>query len=336
MRTKVIIDPKVNVYYASFYIRGLYEKFGRENIVFKSRPFKMINNRLVNLNFIVIKNNIETKFSINFDDSFEIKEECYNWCDVYGNVNTNWNETSIKCRKKLVSLAPSFGIQLWNFTDTIFYAVSNYIKTGFKSNLRKFVGKYKRQYVKRLPFDDYRKKSTVDNYIFHVSTLWPSNEWVMNDEFVNKARANFIDICKSLPEIHFEGGFYYSGKYPLNERYKNMIFNNFLPINKYIEKLQQSTLVFNTPAWLNCNGWKLGEYMALGKAIISTPLFNDIPAPLIHGEHIHFVENDIEQIKSAILLILHDDAYRHKLEKGSRMYWEQYATPVKSLELLGL
>lgn len=104
----------------------------------------------------------------------------------------------------------------------------------------------------------------------------------------------------------------------------------------WMEKTKQSILVFNTPAFWNCHGWKLGEYLALGKAIISVPLFNDMPAPLIHGENIHFVENDENKIKEAIELIINNNEYRLKLEKGALAYWEKYGNIIQSLKLLNL
>ena len=55
--------------------------------------------------------------------------------------------------------------------------------------------------------------------------------------------------------------------------------------------------------------WDLGEYLALGKAIISTPLFNDLPAPLTHGINIHFVENDVDSIKEAVSYIIANPDY---------------------------
>jgi len=335
METKVIIDSKVNVYYASFYIKGLYYLFGEKNIVFKSMPFKETNDEDGNLNFIVFDNKL-TKYSISLDDSYLIKKKCYEWCDVYGSVNANMNETPIEYKNKLVSLAPSFGIKLWSIKNTIYFAISNYIKLNKKTNFKKFIGKYKRQYLLRLPLEMYFHTIPKKNYIFHISTLWQSDEWIDNDEFVNKKRAVFIETCKSIDKIKFEGGFYYSGNFILNERFKKLIFNDFMPISNYILKLHQTILVFNTPAWLNCNGWKLGEYLALGKAIITTSICNDLPSPLLHGINIHFVEDSEEHIKSAILYILNNDDYRIKLETGALNYWNQYCTPIKSLELLGI
>ncbi len=335
MKTKIIIDPLVNIYYASFYIQALMGKFGIHNIIYKSKPFKSIHNRIENFNFIVLRNNKETKFSIQFNDTYEISKDCYNWCDIYGNVNTNWKNTPNEYKEKLISLAPSFGIRLWGFADTIYYAISNSLKRHKLIGIKKFLGKYKRLYKLRLPLENYIPKTPLENYIFHVSTLWQSDEYVKNDEFVNRHRAIFMETCKSISEIKFEGGFYYTGKHSKNQKFKNLIINDYIPAKEYVKKLRQSIVVFNTPAWLNCNGWKLAEYLALGKAIISTPLLNDLPKPLTHGENVHFVKDE-EEIKRAILLIVNDVDYRQNLETGAREYWEQYGKPLKSLELLGI
>lgn len=264
-----------------------------------------------------------------------IDNSCYQWCDIYGKVNTNWEKTPKSDFPKIVSLAPSFGIRIWNLQQTIFYALSNLLKSGNLSESRKFIGKYKRQFSLRLPMEAYNPVHAQDNFIFHVSTLWQNDEYNQNDERVNIPRANFMEVCKLLPEINFEGGFYHSGTHPLNDRFKDLVLHGYMSPKTYLQKTKVSTVVFNTPAYWNCHGWKLGEYLALGKAIISTPLSNALPEPLIHGETIHII-NDRDEMDRAVRLLLHDAAYRHKLEQGARAYYLRNATPEKSIALLGL
>lgn len=336
MNPKVIIDSATDIYYSSFYIHGLMLLYGRNSIFFKSTPFSQLENRLGNLNFILHEGKEEKKYSISLDDTYQIKQDCYSWCDVYGCVNANWNKTPEKYRSKLISLAPSFGIRLWGLERTLYYGLSNYIKLNQWNNFKKHAGRYKRQYLLRLPIENYKVTTPEDNYIFHVSTLWQSDEWVRNDEYVNKLRAIFMDTCKSINEIRFEGGFYHTGNHPLNKSFKHLLIHDFMPINEYLHKIKKSILVFNTPAWLNCNGWKLGEYLALGKAIISTPLENDLPVPLTHGENIHFVSDDPNEIKESIIYICRNRQYREKISKGAFEYYLKYASPTKSLGLLGI
>ncbi len=173
-------------------------------------------------------------------------------------------------------------------------------------------------------------------YVFFLSTLWYNDEWNKNDEGVNGRRAAFIRACKSVEGLDFEGGLVSQGK----ERSSESLFSDCLcrgvSMSEWMEKTKRSLLVFNTPAFWDCHGWKLGEYLAMGKCIVSTKLSNDLPAPLEHGKNIHFVENDKEAMKEAVRFIVCHPEYREKLEQGAKAYWEQYGNPVASLRLLGV
>ena len=55
--------------------------------------------------------------------------------------------------------------------------------------------------------------------------------------------------------------------------------------------------MLNTPGVSGCLGWKLGEYLALGKAIISTPIQRQLLADLEHGTHIHVVDGSEDSMR---------------------------------------
>jgi hypothetical protein len=336
----VIIDPIANVYYAGFYIKALIDRFGKNSIVFSSKPFMTIRNRADNFNFVVFNENYERRYSIHFDDPYQIKPELYEWCDVYGHLNANFAKTPTQYHPKLISLVPSFGVRIWNLPQTIYFSLLNGSKVVGDIDFRKFIGKYRRQWEVRLPLDSYdmssKSKDELEKYIFHLSTLWYSNAENKNDENVNRVRANFIRACRSINGVNFEGGFSKTKRSTMNQEFTPLIYSEFIPFSLYLEKIKQSTLVFNTPAFWNCHGWKLGEFLCLGKAIISTQLYNDLPSPLIHGEHIHYVADDEKSIKEGIMQLINDDKYRRRLEVGARQYWEKFGTPSSSLDLLGL
>jgi len=333
---QITLDPLTNVYYASFYMQGLIDIFGASNINYRNAPFLSLKSRTYAFNFVIVKKGIETRITIDFEDFDTIDLSCYHWCDVYGKVNTHWAKTPNADYPKIVSLAPGFGIRLWNWKETAYHAMFNLIKSKNYRNARKFLGKYKRQRVLRLPISAYTPEPAKDHYIFHVSTLWQNDAYNQNDEKVNAPRANFMEACKAMPEIEFEGGFYFTQQHPLNPRFKELAFHHYLSPAIYLQKTKESCVVFNTPAFWNCHGWKLGEYLALGKAIISTPLSNDLPEPLVHGENIHFISNDKKEMEDAIRLLVEDKTYRNKLEQGARAYYLRNATPAMSLALLGI
>lgn len=336
---KAIIDPRDNILYKSFYIYALQNVFGKRNVSFGSKPFSTLSDysrSTWSIRFITIEDDVITKYCISCNDSYRIIEELYDWCDVYGSVNSNFTKTPSKYHKKLISLCPSFGINIYSFPELIFQTLRT-LSSINPSYIKKHLGKYKRLYFNRPKYSDYVIPSIPvrDNYVFFCSTLWYNDEWNHNDDGVNARRANFIRACHESKQITFEGGFVFSKERSSIELFSDCLCQPY-SMRNWMENTKQSVCVFNTPAFWDCHGWKLGEYLALGKAIISTELSNDLPAPLVHGENIHFVGNSIEEMKEAVEYINSRPSYRAKLENGARQYWERYGAPEKSLELLGI
>ena len=337
---KVIVDNADDILYKSFYVYGLRELFGQKSVVFSSRPFAELTKRARNtksMRFLLQGPEAIQRYAISCNDSYEIDEELYNWCDVYGSVNANFSKTSEKYHEKLVSLCPSFGVRCWNTPQTIFHALWDWPSS--ESSMKKFFGKHKRL-LSRQAYLDYLAKDyergVDDNYVFFLSTLWYSDEWNKNDEGVNARRADFIRVCKQLDDVVFEGGLVSQGKNRSSEALFADCLSPSVSMQEWMEKTKRSALVFNTPAFWDCHGWKLGEYLAMGKCIVSTPLSNDLPEALEHGKNIHYVENDQDAMREAVRYIIKNPEYRMKLEQGARAYWEKFGSPIASLRLLGI
>lgn len=333
---KVIVDHIYgNLLYESYYIYGLSCMVGRENVMFSSEPFMALSECKGRMGVFLFMAKGK-RFAISYNDSYEIIEPIYDWCDVYGSVNANFSKTPEKFHDKLVSLCPSFGIQCWNYPTAFLHVAKDLFK--IEGSVRKYIGKYKRmlQRPKYQSYVSYNPSFIDNNYIFFLSTLWYSDEWNKNDEGVNARRANFIRACKELTGVIFEGGLVSQGKDRSSEDLFADCLSEGKPMKEWMEKTKRSALVFNTPAFWDCHGWKLGEYLAMGKCIVSTRLSNDLPVPLEHGKNIHFVEDDMVSITEVVQYIVKHREYRTKLENGARDYWNLYGSPVASLRLLGV
>lgn len=340
MRLQAKINPLNHIAYSSFYIYALRKVLGREAVHFDAKPFQVLSSQSQQsrgLLFTICQAGLpDKKFFICGNDSYQIEEEIYSWCDVYASVNANFKKTP--GRTKLVSLVPSFGIKVWNKGGTFLAALSNaidYLRYAHNNKVKTFLGNYRRL-LNRPYYTDLAPGTSKSNYVFFCSTLWYSDEYNQNDRNLNARRARFIRACKEMESIQFEGGFVIQPGRSSSDLFVDCLSKVSYPYETWLQKTQQSSFVFNTPAFWDCHGWKLGEYLALGKAIISTPLSNDLPAPLTHGVNIHFVEDDMESIKAAIVYLTEHSDYRAQLERGSRAYWEAYGTPEKSLELIGI
>lgn len=334
---KIIIDPEDDIQYMSFYIKGLYDLFGNDDVIFdfhafKDLPYKERHTR--SMRMIVRKGYEEKRFVINANDFYSVNETLYDWCDTYGNVNANFDKTSDCYRGKQVSLCPSFAIKFIPFFRASTQALKGVVTTY--RNKRKYLGCWKRT-LQRPPLEDYVVAKPKDKYVFHVSTLWKSDEWSQTDQGVNLRRMRFIKACREMGDyVDFEGGLVTA---KLDERVKP--FEDCL-CRRYsnadcLKKTKESAIVFNTPAYWDCHGWKLGEYMALGKAVLTTPLYNDLPAPFIDGVHAHFVNDcSIEELKKNIKYLIDHKGYCDQLGSNLRKYWENYGSPTASLRLLGI
>lgn len=330
----ILIDPKANVDYTAFYVSGLYDLFGKSNISFSKRPFEALHpNR--GLKFVLVDGRITRRFVIDWSDDPSVEQIDYNWCDCYGKINFNTNLTPSTYHGKIVSLVPSFGIRLWSPFESAYYGLTNLLKVGRAAGkVKKFLGAYYKQ-IRQVPLSDYVPQTVGSSYVYSLNTLWNSNEWIDNDATVNRYRANFMNVCRSMPGLQFEGGFVYSDIQNRNPDFQHLVIDaEWIPKQTYMDKLKASVLVFNTPAWAQCHGWKLGEYLALGKAIISTPLSNELPAPLEHGKHLHIVSGEEADIREAVSMLIDNPDYRATLERNARDYYRAYGSPSASIRRL--
>jgi glycosyltransferase involved in cell wall biosynthesis len=184
-------------------------------------------------------------------------------------------------------------------------------------------------YIKRLSIYNYSHLPFEKNYVFLIASIWHKTT-----AYVNLDRANFIRACKMNSNIQFEGGLIdigYECDY-IKDLDELKIGNVKVKLSEYIQKTQKSNFVFNTPSVGRCHGWKLAEYLCMGKAIISTPLSNNLPFPLVHGKNIHFVEENLESIKAAIDYLLKNHDYVKQLEKGALEYWNDFGAPQKVIQ----
>ena len=334
---QIIVDPRLKFNYASWYLLGIKRLFNWK-IVYEVEPFRNLEYKNTSdynsgFAFIVKDNKQEKRIFIDTEDVAKIFIDRYEWCNVYGMVNPT--KEQVNEYEKLVTIGPEFGITLANTLLTTFCCLSNCIKGHKFTNIpfKNYLRDYLYTNIRRRSLKVYEERAKIrNNYIFHASTLW-YNKFAASD--TNMYRGEFLKACKKAG-IEIEGGLFYINSdvvlkempdYPkYKKEYKNFIYEDRLSIDDYIKKTKESILVFNTPSVCECHGWKLAEYLCMGKAIISTPLTRELPEDLVHGENIHFVQR-IEDIYNAVVKIKTDDTYRRKLEYGARAYYEKWLAP---------
>lgn len=336
----IILDARYKYNYSGYYILGLRRLFGHKAITFQVKPFECLNYSSVKeynsgLPVIIDDGGRQYKVFIDFEDREIIALDRYDWCDVYAKFNMAFGDA--ERYPKLMAIGPAFGITLDCKAKVLADFLVNYMKacghTAISAKL--YLRDYLYSFVRRRRIEAYETPATITpNYIFHASTLW-YNEFAWT--CTNKFRGEFLKACQRAG-VEIEGGLFYLGESPdvlrempdygrYKDEYKDFIYESRLSMDDYIKKTKESFVVFNTPSVCECHGWKLAEYLCMGKAIISTPLTREMPGEgLIHGKNVHFVQTP-EEIYDAVVRIREDAEYRKQLGKGARAYYEQYLAP---------
>lgn len=284
---------------------------------------------------IVSPNNTHTKVIIDYHDKPIVMESAYEWCDIYAKININDILTDSRFFEKMVNIPPGFGIKPWNKSEAVFHCFKNYLKCRsspdilWKRFFRDYYAQYKRARLEDYLISDSKKESPQNEkpYVFLIGRLWIHQHCIDN---TNLMRKKFIETCKQ-GEYNFEGGFLARKDHPQYEEFKHLCFLKPYSASTYLKKTKQSAIVFNAPTVHNCHGWKLGEFLAMGKAIISMPLSNRLPENLVHGKNIHFISS-IDELESAIHLLLNDHDYRKKLETGAKAYYDEFCDPQRVIQ----
>lgn len=320
---KFIVDPTCNILYASYYLKGMSDIPGSK-IRFKNAPFAQLKHKNQYLCFIVKKGTLSKKIVIDTSNLKTIDLVAYDWCDIYGKVNLHPDDLD---KDKIIPVGPLTAVQIYGLPKSIWLGAVNFLKGRKKiKDLRWFFSNYYGQ-LKRPKFSDYKSLASKNDYVYFMSPLWKK------EPRCNTYRSNFIDVCKENSNIQFEGGFAPRTKSDIPGFEKNTLISR-VEVKEFLEKTNRSMQVFHTPSVGECNGWRLAEYMAMGKAIISTPFKRELPGNFVNG--IHFLQTDgsKKDLNDKVNLLVNDLSLKESLEKNVKEYYNNYLEPKEVIESL--
>lgn len=335
---RIIIDPRCRINYASYYLEGIRRLFGSNVIEF--RCLQDINGDPRNGMVVkFISDDMEKRLFFDYMDADKIDEDMYQWADAYGKVNLNPNDIKLD---KIVPLGPNFGISLWNPITTIIKCFNYYWTIKRNGNniglsLIQYLREYAYTFIRRKRYSYYHRFTNEEQkgYVFSLSTLWWGSGMYNT---TNRYRNDFIRLCKQNMDV-FEGGFFYvnsaeeeSKEYAqYKEEYHDIIYSHRISMSDYDERSRKSWFVFSTPSVNGCHGWKLGEYLCEGKAIVSTPLNNVMPGHFENG--VHYLEvSTLQEMEAAIIRLRDDAELVARLKRNAFLYFNEWISPEASVK----
>lgn len=319
--TRVVVHPASDLPYASFILEGLAEVLGPSSIVYSSEGFdpKYRGGRVL---AFYLAEDPNARCFVSLHDHSRVNAMGLRWARVYGMVNVQ--PADVEQHGNLLPIGPTFGVRLRSRMLTArhtFYAAKwrgLHRLPDIAADVRG-VAKHERR---RTTIDRYVPRESERDYVFFAAWAWAKHL------DVNPPRVRFIEACRRAPGLTFEGGFAPRRRNDLRELARLSAPRRY-DIDEYLEKLSRAVVAFNSPAVHGCLGWKLGEFLALGKAIITLPLSLALPAELEDGVHVHVVDGSQESIEDALERMRRDDAYRRALQSNARRWYEEHLAPAR-------
>ncbi len=321
--TTVVVSPDSSPQYYGYYLSGFEELLGPLKFRYGSNDLPRLSSPRDGLAMLLPSGR---KIFIAADDHSTVNEEALAWCDVYGQVNVDPSCRRHEGFHKIMPIGPGFGIR-WHSTAF----ATRYVLSASLSGGRTFAGpaarcrslvRHQRQ---RLPLSEYGPRSSTADRLFFLASFWHQHPEA------NVARIELWQAMQQLPGIRLAGGFVSApATVPAALR-----ADHTYSLREFLDAVGQSVAALNTPAVHGCLGWKLGEYLALGKAIVSLPLSHPLPGGFAAGNQLIVVATETEAAE-AVLQLSRDQKLREGYEQRARQYFEQWLSPsAVAIRLLG-
>jgi hypothetical protein len=169
------------------------------------------------------------------------------------------------------------------------------------------------------------------NVLFLVAAYDPyddpsrSQEKIDDRILINETRARCIRLLKDALGPRFTGGFSH-GRFA-GEQYPDLVVPAGTTAQaQYVRILKSFPICVATTGLHGSTGWKLAEYVAFSKAILSERLVYDVPGTFAPGRNYIEFTSPEECLNGAVRLI-EDVALRQKLMQSNADYYRDYLRP---------
>lgn len=338
------ISPFFHPWYYEYYLQGIHDYYGESFTIqfcfedkFLAFREQFTTNYAKDFFYYEVhqQNSPVKKVLISADDMVQVNEAWYNEVDVYAKVNVT--KELLNRYPNLLPIGPNFGVRYLSRWKYYWLSWQIWRATG---NKNPYWGAFHKLSLKRLFLNDYLQLAATSNnyvsaskpFIFYLNYPWQKHK------ALTQARKEIIEVFQRMAGkqlIDFEGGFSRRrlGPFAGLEKWSA---NRLYSLRQYLTKVHQSSFVFNTPAVHGCLGWKLGEYFALGKAIISTSYDRVIPNATLE-DFVITVPNDNAFLQHEIEQILQNRS-EELVQKAAKAqeYFKAYLAPKKVIERIHL
>jgi hypothetical protein len=154
-----------------------------------------------------------------------------------------------------------------------------------------------------------------------------NSEWSLKE--MKKVNAMRVAVIRAM-QSHF-GERFIGGLKPTEyavKTYSDCVSTLKLDMEMHIKKSQQYLININTEGLHGSVGWKMPEYLAASRCIVSEPINIQLPDPLIDGKHYLSFSSPLECIEACEKL-LGDEKLADAMRRDAFAYYKEYVIPSK-------
>lgn len=169
------------------------------------------------------------------------------------------------------------------------------------------------------------------NRILFLTRLWDPEEVKQENlkaerEILNQYRADCIRICRKEFKDQFTGGLQ-GDRFTSGSRYKDLVAPYELTKRAFfLNQIKESNICIATTGLHNSIGFKLAEYIAACRAVITEPLHYEVPGNLETGKN-YFCFDSAEELVKNIYKLSGDRELIRDMMFRNFIYYNNYLRP---------
>lgn len=153
-----------------------------------------------------------------------------------------------------------------------------------------------------------------------------SSEKMMERVQLNETRARCIELLRQQFGDRFLGGFIHTDYAQKNYQSALLLDERLAAKENYVKLLSRYPVCIATTGLHGSTGWKMGEYVAFSRAIVSEKLNYQVPGDFLPSEN-YLEFDDPKRCADEVHRLLSDAALRQRLMKTNHQYYLSYLRP---------
>lgn len=217
------------------------------------------------------------------------------------------------------------------FSDILRYGPA---KVGFRRRVKRLVTRYYKTYSVE-QFEDVPHSTSEPRILFATRTWNPGGEngetpdssgiKAAEREYINSMRAECIRLLRETYGSRFIGGF--AATEYAQRHYPELILDDSLTKSaNFLALMKRADICVASMGLHESNGWKLGEYVAASKAIVSERLRYSVPGDFTPGKnYLEFATP--EECVANVAQLFGDEQETYRMKCENYRYYHQFVRP---------